>query len=52
VQDGQVAGQTSTVVRKYRGELALERKVEILEKITFSELQFFQPATPRGATPV
>jgi integrase len=46
VQNGQVGQDESIVVRNYRGELDLGRKVEILEKITFAEVTFIKPVKP------
>ncbi len=46
MQNGQVAGESSAVVRNYQGELGLAQKTEILEKIIFDGVSFFRPVTP------
>ncbi|WP_288841832.1 site-specific integrase [uncultured Deefgea sp.] len=48
-QDGMIEGATSTVVRKYRGELSIVRKMEILKKIHYGDLQFFAPVRRASA---
>ena len=42
-QDGMIEGASSTVVRNYRGELSVGKKMEILKKVHFGDLQFFAP---------
>jgi integrase len=42
-QNGMIEGASSTVVRKYRGELSVAKKMEILKKIQYGDLQFFAP---------
>ena len=46
IQDGQVEQNASSVVKKYRGELPVDKKLEILTRITFPEVKFIRPATP------
>lgn len=43
-QDGMVDGPKSTVVRKYRGELSLAKKMTILKRINYGDLKFYKPA--------
>lgn len=40
-QDGMIEGTTSSVVRKYRGEVSVAKKMEILKKIHYGDLKFF-----------
>lgn len=40
-QNGMIEGASSTVVRNYRGELSVSKKMEILKKIHYGDLQFF-----------
>lgn len=40
IQDGQVEQNASSVVKKYRGELPVDKKLEILSRITFPEVKF------------
>lgn len=46
IQDGQVNQDASAVVKKYRGELPVNKKLEILSRITFPEVAFIRPAKP------
>ncbi|NSL54562.1 site-specific integrase [Uliginosibacterium aquaticum] len=46
VQDGQVERDASAVVKKYRGELPVDKKLEILTRITFPEVSFIRPSKP------
>lgn len=46
VQDGQVGGTTSAVVKKYQGELGLKVKQGILEHITWEDVRFIHPCKP------
>lgn len=48
VQNGQVDGDASAIVRNYRGELGLKQKVEIVEKILFDEISFIEPVDPNS----
>jgi integrase len=43
-QNGMIEGASSTVVRKYRGELSVAKKMEIIKQIHFGDLKFFVPA--------
>lgn len=44
-QDGMLGGASSAVVRKYKGELSVSKKMEIIKRIHFGDLKFFSPAT-------
>lgn len=44
-QNGMIEGASSSVVRKYRGELSVSKKMEILKQIHYGDLQFFVPLT-------
>ena len=46
LQGGQVEQDASSVVKKYRGELPVDKKLEILRRINFPELKFIRPVTP------
>ena len=46
LQGGQVEQDASSVVKKYRGELPVDKKLEILRRIDFPELNFIRPVTP------
>ncbi|MCG9115921.1 replication initiation protein [Laribacter hongkongensis] len=43
IQNGQISGEASVVVRSYQGELGLKPKAEIVEKISFEGIRFFKP---------
>ena len=45
-QDGMIDGQPSSVVRKYKGELSVGRKMAILKRIHYGDLRFFVPQRP------
>lgn len=46
IQHGQVNQDASAVVKKYRGELPVDKKLEILSRITFPEVAFIRAVTP------
>ena len=46
LQGGQVEQDASSIVKKYRGELPVDKKLEILERINFPQLNFIRPVTP------
>lgn len=46
IQDGQVENDATTVVKKYRGELSVGKKIEILQQIVYSGLAFHTPLLP------
>ncbi|WP_232440677.1 site-specific integrase [Burkholderia ubonensis] len=48
IQDGQVEKDASPVVKKYRGELSVGRKMEILRQIVYGDLEFHIPVSPNG----
>lgn len=45
-QNGMIEGAASSVVRKYRGELSIAKKMEILKQIHYGDLRFFTPLPP------
>ena len=45
IQDGRLDQDASQVVKKYRGELPVDKKLEILSRINFPEIDFIRPAT-------
>ena len=45
IQDGQLDQDASPVVKKYRGELPVDKKLEILARITY-DIAFHLPAAP------
>lgn len=45
-QNGMIEGASSAVVRKYRGELSIVKKMEIVKQIHYWDLKFFVPAVP------
>ncbi len=47
VQDGHIDGEASTVVRTYRGELSVGKKMGILKQIVYGELRFHTPVPPQ-----
>ena len=49
VQDGHINGEASTVVRTYRGELSVGKKMGILKQIVYADLNFHTPVLPRLA---
>lgn len=46
IQNGQVNQDASAVVKKYRGELPVDKKLEILSRISFPEVAFIRAAKP------
>ncbi|KJV32788.1 integrase [Aquitalea magnusonii] len=46
IQNGQVNQEASAVVKKYRGELPVDKKLEILSRITFPEVEFIRADKP------
>lgn len=42
-QNGMIDGASSAVVRKYKGELSIGKKMRILKKLHYGDLQFFMP---------
>jgi hypothetical protein len=47
IQDGDVEDDASAVVRTYRGELSIRKKMGILKKIAFGDLKFHIPVPPQ-----
>ncbi len=47
VQDGHIDGEASTVVRTYRGELSVGKKMGILKQIVYGDLKFHTPVPPQ-----
>jgi hypothetical protein len=47
VQGGHVEQEASSVVKKYRGELPVDKKLEILVRIPFDDIKFHRPAAPK-----
>ena len=47
VQDGHINGEASTVVRTYRGELSVGKKMGILKQIVYADLKFYTPVLPK-----
>jgi hypothetical protein len=45
-QNGMIDGASSAVVRKYRGELSVAKKMEIIKRIHYGNLTFFVPVSP------
>lgn len=45
IQNGQVNQDASAVVKKYQGELPVDKKLEILSRISFPEVAFIRPVT-------
>lgn len=43
-QNGMINGAVSTVVRKYKGELSVAKKMEIIKQIHYGGLEFFKPS--------
>lgn len=48
IQDGQVEKDASAVVKKYRGQLSVGKKMEILKQIVYDDLKFHAPVSPDG----
>jgi integrase len=46
IQDGQIENNASPVVKKYRGELSVGKKIDILSQIFYGDVKFHTPVTP------
>ncbi|KAK6025398.1 hypothetical protein OSTOST_08703 [Ostertagia ostertagi] len=51
VTDGQVEQKRSDVVVKYQGQLPVDQKMAILQRITYEGLKFHVPVTPSRSQP-
>ncbi|VXB32604.1 site-specific integrase [Massilia sp. 9I] len=47
VQDGQIENNASAVVRTYRGELSVGKKMDILKQVVYANLKFHTPVPPQ-----
>lgn len=47
IHDGQIEQDASTVVRTYRGELSVGKKMDILKQIVYGDLKFHTPVPPQ-----
>jgi hypothetical protein len=48
IQDGQVEKDASPVVEKYRGELSVGKKMDILKQLVYAGLKFHTPVGPES----